>query len=187
MSSSTQAFGLRPIRHRNGAPYNGAFSWYCVPSTDSTALYIGDAVVRATYNAYSPDGYPYVKQHTAADTTTVGVVVGFAEPVFSDEVYRVASTQRMVMVADDPDLIFEILSSASMSATQTGNHGDIVVGTASTITGLSGMTYNASDGTGRATLKFERLKPAPDNQWGNNDAHMLLEVSIVEHLQRTVT
>jgi len=46
MANTDAPFGLRPIRHRNGAPYNGAFNHYYVASSYATALFVGDPVVK---------------------------------------------------------------------------------------------------------------------------------------------
>jgi hypothetical protein len=45
MANPTGPFGLRPVRHKNGAPWNGAtVPVYCSASY-ATALYVGDPVV----------------------------------------------------------------------------------------------------------------------------------------------
>lgn len=46
MANIDAPFGLRPIRHKSGAPYNGAVNPYYVASTYATALFIGDPVIR---------------------------------------------------------------------------------------------------------------------------------------------
>ena len=46
MANTDSPFGLRPIRHRNGAAYNGAANPYYINSTYATALFIGDPVVK---------------------------------------------------------------------------------------------------------------------------------------------
>ena len=45
MANNDTPFGLRPLRHRNGAPYNGAANPYYIPSSYATALFIGDPVI----------------------------------------------------------------------------------------------------------------------------------------------
>ena len=45
MANATNLFGLRPVRYFNGTPWNGQARHYYIPSTDSTALFIGDPVV----------------------------------------------------------------------------------------------------------------------------------------------
>ena len=44
MANADTPAGARPVMHRNGAPYNGAFRVYAHPAGDGTALMIGDFV-----------------------------------------------------------------------------------------------------------------------------------------------
>ena len=44
MANADYPKGLMPIRHRNGAPFNGALNHYATATGDSTALFIGDPV-----------------------------------------------------------------------------------------------------------------------------------------------
>ena len=46
MANVDTPFGLRPIRHRNGAPYNGAVNPYYLRSDYAVATFIGDPVVK---------------------------------------------------------------------------------------------------------------------------------------------
>ena len=47
MANTDSPFGLKPIRHRNGAPYNGAANPYYIPASYGTALVIGDPVIKS--------------------------------------------------------------------------------------------------------------------------------------------
>ena len=47
MANVDSPMGLRPIRHRNGAPYNGAANPYYKASGYGTAVFVGDAVIKA--------------------------------------------------------------------------------------------------------------------------------------------
>ena len=66
MANSNTPMGLRPVRHRNGAPYNGAATRYFVPASDGTALFLGDPVVVA--GSADADGVMTVTRATAAAT-----------------------------------------------------------------------------------------------------------------------
>ena len=46
MPNLNTPFGLKPIAHKSGAPYNGAATPYFVPASYATALFIGDPVVK---------------------------------------------------------------------------------------------------------------------------------------------
>jgi hypothetical protein len=99
--------GFRPVKHRDGSPYNGQVNRYIIPSAETTAVNVGDLVILSD----SDPGEPYAAVERATGTTAVvpiGVVVGF-EPFYENlnvGNFRPASTKRIALVADSPDLIF---------------------------------------------------------------------------------
>lgn len=179
MANSDAPRGFTPIRHKNGAPYNGAAKLYCIPASDSTAVYIGDAVKSA--GSADANGVPTVAQ-AAAGNAIRGVVVGIVPDTEASTVYRVASTLRYVLVADDPDLVFEVQEDSAggaLTADEVGENADIVVAAGSTVTGRSGMELDSSDHkTATAQLRILRLVPRADNEIGTNAKW---EVMINEH------
>lgn len=192
MANVDSPFGLRPTRHKNGAPYNGAASIYYVPASDGTALYIGDPVIVA--GSGDSRGVPSVTRATAAGGSYItGVVVGVfsadnGKPVKlrDDELYRAASTEAYVLVADDPDIVFEVQEDsvgAALAATNIGQNVDLVAGTGSTATGLSGWEIDSSTAatTGTLQCKILRLVDREDNEIGNQAKW---EVMINLHSQR---
>lgn len=171
--------GLRPVKHLDGSPYNGACNRYYVPSSDGTAIFIGDAVKSA--GSADADGVASVAQ-AAAGNTIRGVVIG-VEPVTDESlVYRAASTERYVYVADAPDLIFEIQEDSdggALTAASVGLNADLIVAAGSTTTGTSGMELDSSTAaTGSAQLRILGLVRRPDNEIGTNAAW---QVMINEH------
>lgn len=182
MANVDAPFGFRPVRYKSGAPYNGACNLYYVASTDSTALFVGDAVTFATANMTTADGAPYITQAAAAGEVCIGVVVGFAPSTNASTVYRAASTGRYVYVADDPkNLIFEVQNSGYFSATQMHHYGDITVGTGSSVTGLSAMELDSSSlVTTAATLRVVRGCTRPDNSIGTSTTDADGQYSVVE-------
>src|SRR4051812_6293618 len=108
MANYNAPTGLRPVRYRSGAPYNGAFNTYSVPATDATALFVGDPVIIA--GSAAATGVATIPRAPAAGGAYIsGVIVGF-EPLRTDltVLHRAASTLRNVYVADDPFLIYEV-------------------------------------------------------------------------------
>lgn len=171
--------GLRPVKHLDGSPYNGAANRYYVPATDGTALFVGDAV-KSTGSA-DANGVAGVIQ-AAAGNNIRGVVVG-VEPVAADSAsYRAASTEAYVYVADAPDLVFEVQEDsvgAALAAVNVGQNADLVVAAGNTATGTSGMELDSSTAVGTtAQLRILGLAQRPDNEIGDN-AKIL--VSINEH------
>lgn len=188
MANANTPFGLRPVRHRNGAPYSGAATRYYVPASDSTALYLGDPVILA--GSADADGVATVTRATAAGGAYVlGSVVG-VEPVTRDSpAYREASTARYVWVADDPDLVFEIQEDAvggALAAADVGLNADLIAGTGSAITGLSAFQLDTSTKATTNTLQLRILgfKQAVDNEIGAN-AKVLVTINL--HALRNLT
>lgn len=156
MANTDNPFGLRPVRYRSGAPYNGACNPYYIGTGDSTALFIGDPVVIAgnSNTAVEGDGrHPpgtlgVVAKATAGDAQLVaGVVVG-VEWLHRDSLtYREADTERVIYVADDPELIFHIQDDGA-GTPGAGNvflNADLVyTHSGSTVTGRSGVELDGS-------------------------------------------
>lgn len=181
------AFGLKPVRYRGGAPYNGAANVYYIPASDGTALFIGDPVLVA--GSGDADGVPSITRAAAGDTIT-GVVVGFAPKptgaAGSDSGvnlgYRAASTEDYVLVADDVDLIFECTEDAvggALAVTDIGNNVDLVAGTGSTYTKRSGYALDSSTKTTlTAQMRVVGRSPVVNNALGSASTAWL--VSIIE-------
>lgn len=185
MANADTPRGLWPVRYFGGAPYNGAARLYHVPSTDATAIYIGDPVKLA--GSADADGVPTVQQAAAGDTL-IGVVVGVQAETHASTVYRAASTARYVWVADDPDLLFAVQEDSdggALAATDVGNNADLVIGTGSTTTGYSAAEIDSSTkATTTAQVRVVELYRAPDNEIGTNAVWL---VRIVEHRNATAT
>lgn len=174
MANADAARGLRPVAYLGGACYTGGAGRYYVPSSDSTAIYIGGLVKFA--GSADADGVPSVTGNVATGDAVVGVVVG-VEPVTADStIYRVASTARYVTVADDPNLLFEVQEDsggAALAATAVGNVADLTGFTSgSTTTGLSSIEIDSStataSGDGTEDVLIVRLAKRPDNAIGTN-------------------
>jgi hypothetical protein len=179
MANVDRPNGLRPVKHLTGAPYNGQANKYYIPSTDGTAVFVGDAVKSA--GSADADGIPTVAQAAAGDAIR-GVVVGVIPVTSSSTIYREASTSRYVLVADSPDILFEIQEDSgggALAATDVGNNADIVVGSGSTTTGTSGMELDSSTkNTTSAQLRIVELIQTADNAIGTNAKWL---VKINEH------
>ncbi len=176
MANISKINGFRPVKHVTGAPYNGQSNIYAVAASDNTALFVGDVVkLAADANA---QGVQHVTAHAAGVAGTgqpaLGVVVGVIntklDPVTGNmsggsisldtPVYRPASTAQYVLVADSPDLIYEVEATAAGSAyafavADVGQNANIFAGAGSTSTGNSAHSLNMSDKGTAATLPFK--------------------------------
>ena len=198
MANNDTPLGLIPIRHSNGAPYNGAYKEYYLPSTYDTAMFVGDPVlITGTSNtdAYmnnAPGTLPEINKTSAAGGAyTTGVIVGF-NPLPDDltKTYNAASTERIAYVADDPDLVFEIQEDSGgtvLDATDVGLNADYVfTHEGSTSTGKSGVELDRSTAadTNTLQLRITRLVNRVDNDLGDSAKW---EVTINLHTQRYLT
>lgn len=147
MANLSNPNGLVPVRTLNGAPYNGGFNLYSVPASDGTLLGLGDLVKLAgTAQTVGDTTYPDVIRAATGDVF-VGPVVAVIPDTRDSLIYRAASTLRIVAVADDPNLLFEVQESAggtALTINDIGLNANIVVANASTTTGLSATTLDNS-------------------------------------------
>jgi len=192
MANVDRPNGLRPIRYIGGAPYTGAVNQYCFLAATGATAFVGDLVTLTgtaggaglQINGIDCEGMPEIKQSTANTGPHVGVIVGFLPNQADLSVrHRVASTARIALVADDPNLLFEIQEvsgGTALAATAVGLNANVVVGSGSTVTGNSGMELN--NATEATTLdldcKIVGLRKRPDNAIGE---HAKWEVMIAYH------
>jgi hypothetical protein len=162
MANQNTVFGARYWTNPWGGIATGKVNPYVVIATDATAMFMGDFVKLTGDSDVGPDGvyYPTITQAAATDLL-VGFVVGFQpHPDYLTQLYRTASTLRIVWVCDDPNAHFEIQSDGTGAKEDIGLNADIVVAAGSTNTGLSGMQLNHADlKTATAQLRIVRLSP----------------------------
>lgn len=188
MPNTNAPRGFRPVRYKDGKPYTGAVNRYFVPASDATALFIGDPVVLAG-NA-DADGVPTATRATAAGGAFItGVMVGIAPTTRDTPTFRAASTAAYILVADDPDLMFECQEDAvggALAATSVGLNADFIVGAGSTVTGLSGCQLDSSTAATTNTLQFRiaGFTQRADNEIG---ANAKMNVFINLHTSRNLT
>ena len=193
MANRDTANGLKPVRYASGKPYDGAHNLYYVPAGDGDAMFIGDPVkevglIAATgthFFGIPVDLMPQCEVMDAGDALARGVVVGFyPNPNALGTNHKPASTAAIVMVADDPDLIFEVQESGTITGvTQVeavGLNTDLVMGAGNATTGTSGCEIDSTVTPLTTTLTVRLVRPVPrvDNEQG---ANMRWEVKFVEH------
>lgn len=161
--------GFSPVRYSDGRPYNGASNVY-YKNTTAGIIAVGDPVIRVTASVDPLGGQEIVRATTGAAIT--GVVVGI-QPVLSNLAqvgYLAAADTGYVLVADEPDLIFEVQeggSSTALAASDTGtNINSITAIDANTTTGRS--KYQIDNGAKAAgdTWAIVALVQRADNALG---------------------
>jgi len=200
MPNTSKINGFRPVKHVTGAPYNGQCNIYGVAAGDATALFVGDVVKLAADG--NTAGIQYVTAHAAGSAgvgqPAVGVVVGIIntklDPVdgrmsggtisLDTPVFRPASTEQYVLVADSPDILFEVEATAAGSAyafavADIGQNANLFAGAGSAVTGNSQHSLNLSDKGTTATLPFKIVGVSKkiDNDATGNYTKVLVQIN----------
>ena len=167
--------GFRPVKHLTGAPYNGQVNRYMISASDSQATNVGDLVQLSDNNALVDAAggvYPAVERiGSGTAVPIVGAIVGF-EVDYSNlntPNYRAASTRRVALVADAPDLIFAAPQDGVggvVAAESVGLNASINLGTAGTSGAYaSGMSVDSSTVATTSTIPLQivGVVASPDN------------------------
>lgn len=185
MSSVSRINGFRPVKNLAGGAMTGQTNVYFLPAADATVVMVGDAV-KLLGDARSPTGVPTVTRVSGATDIPIGVVVGILFSGMGDSqnvppvtdlntpVYRRASTDRYVIVNDDPNTVYEVqYDTASVAAAtitaNVGLNGNFVVTAGNTASGASGMQLAAAGlaTTSTLPLKIVGFPYRPDNTPGD--------------------
>jgi len=203
MANVDTPMGLRPLRHKSGAPYNGSVSPYYIPSSYNTALFIGDPVVKTgtsnTTGITVPGGgsfnvgtLPEINKTAAGDVdgmtkAITGVIVGFSPlPSNLDLKHNPASTERVAYVCDDPDVVFEIQADGAVPAASMGLNAVLIyTHSGSETTGLSGAELDTTSDAPAADASNQLLILRAVNREDNDTTltHAKVEVMINAHTE----
>jgi hypothetical protein len=198
MPNANTPFGLRPVQHRNGAAYNGSFKVYYIPAAYATALFVGDPVVRtgavntAATGSYPVGSLPVVAKATAGTTNPIhGVIVGFVQNGTTMLTYNPASTERLAMVCDDPDILFEIQAGGTLTPADVGLNACVIyTQSGSTITGKSGVELDTTSAVPATTvgfqLKIKRFVNRDDNDMAASQSKVLVTINTAAEAPATV-
>lgn len=187
MPNVARVNGFRPLRYKNGTPWNGAFTEYVIPAANGTATFVGD-LVKLGDNADDTENYRACIQAAAGDAV-IGVVVGF-RPNYDNlnaAPHRLASTRRIAMVVDDPNVLFEAQEdgdSDPLELQDLGANVNFVVGAGSAVTGQSGMQIDSSTHGTTATLPLklvEAVRRADNEVVADGQANTRWVVQINNH------
>ncbi len=186
MANADTARGFTPVGYRSGQAYTGAARRYYV-STTAALLGVGDAVIKIS-STDTLTGLPEVKEATAGSAMT-GVIVGVDPKVTDLSAIGTIATgdTSYVMVADDPDLLFEIQEVSGgtpIAIADIGQHIDQTATTANTTLGRSTLELNNAAMDADNTFIIEGLVQREDNIVGE---HAKWLVSINLHTERNAS
>ena len=189
MANVDRPNGMVPVRYASGKPYNGAFNTYLVQAADATALYLGDIVdldgdaggAGEVVYGVDVEGIASVTKAAVAGPI-LGVVVGFSPDQDNlTKRYRAAAEARLVYVADDPALLFEVQEvsgGTALTSAAVGLNTNLVGTGGSTVTGISTMEVdNTTEATTNSlAVRLVGLSKRPDNAFGEH-AKWLVQIN----------
>ena len=186
MANANRPSGFTPVQYLNGAPWNGQARIYAIAAAYATALYIGDPVITA--GSADANGVPTIAL-AAATGGVRGVIVGLgtaeglmANPANLDITYRPGAAQSKVwyaMVADDPNIVFEVQETANGTALTAAEIGLNTISILSAGNGyVSGwMIASTTDATAAVTatlqVKLLGLSRKLNNTFGAYAKHLV--------------
>jgi hypothetical protein len=169
MANANTPFGLKPVKMQGSGVLSGGLETMYVPASDSTALFIGDPVIKA--GSADANGIPSVTRAATTGAIT-GVVQGFLpDATGTVPKSRAASTAAYVLVSTDPNMVYEIQNAAGLTAADVGLNANLASGSGSTVTGLSGFQLDDATKATTSTLQLKILgaPQRPDNAFGANN------------------
>lgn len=192
MANVDAPFGLRPVTADGNGGSRIKLGRYAIEASEITDLFRGDPVIlsgTAVLDEKTNTYVPTVVRATAGNGNELtGVIVDFEPETDESLPYKTdATTERFVLVADDPYQLFEVQADGSVAVTDVGNTADIIFTHAgSTVTGQSGMELDTADiGTGKQ-LVIEGVSMKPDRS-DLASANPVVLVRISEHQKRNLT
>jgi len=180
MANSDNAFGLRPFQKMDGSVWAGTGNEYIITTSVTTASYVGSLVKLA--GGASSDGVPTVDSEVSAGYVMVGVIMGF-DGTQDSPTYRLADTERVCWVCDDPSVLFEVQEDGlvtPIAAASIGRNAALASFTSgSTSTGRSAIEIDSDSVESTATLdvQIRRLSRRPDNTLGEANAKFLVQLN----------
>jgi hypothetical protein len=192
MANPDARFGLRPVRHIDGSPWNGGTIRCYIGAAYTSALYVGDPVDITDELDDRVAGITRVltvRASTFVKTAYVmGVIISF-EPLADNPniTYHPASTAQYCNVCVDPTVVYWIRDNGAAALTNVviGQNADgILTHGGDTITGLSGAELDAGTTTAPAADSTYMMlvvgcadTPDIENAWdGSTDTHVVWEV-----------
>jgi len=185
--------GFVPSRYLNGAAWNGAVNMYVIPAADASQYGVGDAVKSAANG--DANGVPAVQKALGTDTVR-GVIVGvlLANPnnpslvgtTLDSTLQNVPAAKAKdyyVLVADDPQLLFEVQDDglAALTATACNKNASFTVANpASPQQNSASVLATGTIGTvATLNLKIVGLAQKANNAFGVN-ANWLVKFNLHE-------
>ena len=182
MANIDAAFGLRPIAKVGSAPGGTTGTTkYSIGDNQSTAIFTGDPV------KYKNDGT--VEVATASDAL-LGVFMGcfYTDPTTGKPTFRnyfpasLSPGDAIAFVADDQDQMFVVQQDSvgsNLVAADLNLNANLIFGTGSTTTGVSGVEIDSSTGAVTATHQVRLIDfyDIPSNDATANNSELVIKIN----------
>lgn len=176
MSSTSAPFGLRPVNHGRGGIIR--------PSAYQIATGYAANILQNQPIKIHTDGYINA---AAIGDRYIGTFQG-VEWTDTDGKRRVsnkwtsgtAGTDIVVYTTEDPGIVYEIQTNATVAIGVIGSQYDFTTITAgSTTTGLSALMLDVASNAANASMQIVNIGRGTDNAWG--DSFVVVQVRISKH------
>lgn len=171
MANISAPKGFVPKKTLSGGDWKGLVRTYYIPSSDGTAVYVGDVVkfdggsgaAGLSISGMDMEGVASVIRVAAGNVITgiAGVVVGFyPDPDNLMRKHRAASTNRAVMVCPVENIVFEIQEDAvttPVAAASVNLNASFTTTAGSATTGVSAMALDSDSVNTTGTLPLRVL------------------------------
>lgn len=170
MSNNNNAKGFIPVKSLDGTPYNGFVKKAYVPSTDSTAIFIGGPIKFA--GSADARGVPTVAAADSGDAV-MGVMVGVADATRSSKIYRVGDTATYILYVPVNSYLFEVQEDSdgnALDADSVGSNAGYTAESGSTTYGNSTIELDSTSAANTNTLPLQivEMVEREDNEIGDN-------------------
>ena len=194
MANSDIIYGLNAIGTLSGSDYHGKLRRVTFAAGDAVAAFQGD-LVKLTGTVDATGKIPVVAQSAAGDAS-IGVIASFI-PIEGDEGalttnHRAASTAQDALIYWGQDVLYtaqEDSDGNDIEITEAGFNIDVIVGSGSTVTGISGMELDSTSAANTSTLnmRLHRVHDMPNNALGTNAEWVVSINASQEALNQTGT
>ena len=180
--ANVNSTGARFAYCRHGGP--ASMTFMRIASDDGTATFLYDFLELAATGATGARPVQEVVQSTATGAM-VGVLQGVDQFTGVSNAnfnmyrrHRPASVSMYVHVITDTTAVFELQSEAAVALADIGLNADIVVGTGSTVSGISANELGATlDTTATRPVKVLQFVDRPDNEINAADNKVLVLIN----------
>lgn len=166
MANSASPYGMVPVKLTGSLPFAGATTMLPIVTNYATSIFFGDVVKCASTG--------YIQKDTGTTTLTpIGVFMGCSwvdttygltfRQYYAANTVPANSQDIIAYICDDPNTIFRIQGSASMTQTMLFNNAGVVQGSGSTVTGNSAVSLDVSTVATTNTLPLRIIGWAGNN------------------------